>query len=91
MTILTDPSKLIRNHVGGNQLFGGNQIMMQPTTSEHDRRLTRSRNDRILGGVCGGIGRYLAIDPILVRLVFVLGLQWRQHCALRSTVGADPQ
>ncbi len=35
-------------------------------------RLTRSRVDRMLGGVCGGLGRYLGIDSNLVRLFFVL-------------------
>lgn len=35
-------------------------------------RLMRSRNEKILGGVCGGLGEYFAIDPVIVRLVFVL-------------------
>ncbi|HEU4327063.1 MAG TPA: PspC domain-containing protein [Roseiflexaceae bacterium] len=34
----------------------------------------RSRNDRIIAGVCGGIARYLNIDPTIVRLVFVLAV-----------------
>ena len=38
------------------------------------RRLFRSRTDRVLGGVCGGIGRYFGVDPILVRIVAVVGL-----------------
>ena len=37
------------------------------------RRLVRSRDDRWLGGVCGGIGEYAGVDPNLVRLVVVLG------------------
>jgi len=35
-------------------------------------KLTRSREDKILGGVCGGIARYLGVDPLLVRILFVL-------------------
>lgn len=35
-------------------------------------RLMRSRDDRMIAGVAGGIGRYLNIDPVLVRLAFVL-------------------
>jgi phage shock protein C len=35
-------------------------------------RLYRSRSDRMIGGVCGGLARYLSIDPILVRIFFVL-------------------
>lgn len=41
--------------------------MNEPTP----RRLTRS-HDRRLGGVCGGIGEYFAIDPTLVRVIAVL-------------------
>ena len=33
---------------------------------------TRSSSDCWIGGVCGGIGEYLGIDPAWVRLVFVL-------------------
>jgi phage shock protein C len=36
------------------------------------RRLYRSRDERIIGGVCGGLARYLVIDPTVVRLIFVL-------------------
>lgn len=35
-------------------------------------RLCRSRSDAKLGGVCGGLGQYLGIDPTWVRLIFVL-------------------
>jgi phage shock protein C len=35
-------------------------------------RLTRSHTDFMIGGVCGGLGRYFHIDSTLVRLVFVL-------------------
>jgi len=33
--------------------------------------LYRSKSDRMLGGVCGGLARHLNIDPTLVRLIFV--------------------
>lgn len=35
-------------------------------------QLYRSRTDTMLGGVCGGLGPYLGVDPVLVRLFFVL-------------------
>jgi phage shock protein C len=35
-------------------------------------RLYRSIEDRMVGGVCGGLGSYLNIDPIFIRLLFVL-------------------
>ena len=34
--------------------------------------LYRSASDRMLGGVCGGLGNYLSLDPTLVRLFFAL-------------------
>jgi phage shock protein C len=36
------------------------------------KRLYRSRNNRMLFGVCGGLGEYLNVDPTVVRLIFVL-------------------
>lgn len=32
----------------------------------------RSEDNKILGGVCGGIGEYFNIDPNIIRLIFVL-------------------
>lgn len=36
------------------------------------RRLTRSRTDRKIAGVCGGIAQYFGWDPTLVRVVYVV-------------------
>ena len=38
------------------------------------RKLYRSSDHRMLGGVAGGLGEFLTIDPTLIRLLFVLGL-----------------
>ena len=35
-------------------------------------RLMRSETDKMLAGVCGGLAEYLNIDPVLVRLAFVV-------------------
>jgi phage shock protein C len=35
------------------------------------KRLYRSRTDRIIWGVCGGLAKYLDLDPIIIRLAFV--------------------
>jgi phage shock protein PspC (stress-responsive transcriptional regulator) len=32
------------------------------------KRLTRTRADRVIGGVCGGLGRYFNVDPLLFRI-----------------------
>lgn len=40
-----------------------------------DKRLYRSSTDKMLGGVCAGIGEYLDVDPTVIRLLWVvLGL-----------------
>ena len=39
------------------------------------KRLVRSRTDRMIAGVCGGMGEVYNIDPTLIRLALVfLGL-----------------
>src|SRR4051794_30247244 len=43
----------------------------EPTPSE-PRRLTRSSQDKVFGGVCAGLGRYLNVDPVIVRVVAVV-------------------
>ncbi|WP_292350915.1 MULTISPECIES: PspC domain-containing protein [unclassified Methanomethylovorans] len=35
------------------------------------KKLCRSKSERIIAGVCGGIGAYLNIDPTLVRLLWI--------------------
>lgn len=37
-----------------------------------EKRLARSRKNRIIGGVCGGIAEYLGIDPTVVRLIWAV-------------------
>ncbi len=35
-------------------------------------RLTRTKTDRMIAGVCGGLGHYFGVDPVIVRLIFVV-------------------
>lgn len=42
----------------------------------NEKRLVRSRDDRMLLGVCGGLASYLNVDPVIVRLVAVLLTLW---------------
>ena len=37
-----------------------------------DKRLYKSTTNRVLFGVCGGLGEYFNIDPTIVRLLFIL-------------------
>ena len=36
------------------------------------KKLVRSKANRMLCGVCGGIGEYLNVDPTIVRLIWLL-------------------
>ena len=36
------------------------------------KKLYRSRTDKVLGGVCGGIADYFQVDPTLIRLLAVI-------------------
>lgn len=39
----------------------------------HTQTLTRSIDDRVIAGVCGGLATYLGVDTVWVRLGFILG------------------
>ena len=38
----------------------------------NNKKLTRSRSDRMLAGVCGGLAAYFGLDPSLVRIGYAL-------------------
>jgi phage shock protein PspC (stress-responsive transcriptional regulator) len=48
---------------GATQLFSS-----QP----NQRRLYRSRNDRVLGGVCAGLAEHFNVDPLVMRVIWIL-------------------
>ena len=37
-----------------------------------NKKLYRSRSNRVIGGVCGGLAQYLGVDPTVVRLIMAL-------------------
>ena len=39
---------------------------------QQDKRLFRSRTNKVIGGVCGGLGEYFGIDPVILRIIFVV-------------------
>ncbi|MCS3636315.1 phage shock protein C [Salinibacter ruber] len=52
---------------------GQTKVVEEPKKSDN-KQLTRSRTDKKLFGVCGGIAEYLSLDPTLVRIAFVVGV-----------------
>ena len=47
-------------------------IESPPPTEAH--RLYRSRTDRQVAGVCGGLGEYLGFDPTLIRIAWLVSI-----------------
>src|SRR5437660_10296015 len=43
-----------------------------PPAAPPRRRLERSRSDRVVAGVCGGLGDYFDVDPVIFRIAFVV-------------------
>ncbi len=52
---------------------GQTKVVEEPKKSDN-KQLTRSRTDKKLFGVCGGIAEYLSLDSTLVRIAFVVGV-----------------
>lgn len=40
------------------------------------KRLTRSKTNKVVAGVCGGLGEYFNIDPVILRILFVAMVLW---------------
>jgi phage shock protein PspC (stress-responsive transcriptional regulator) len=62
-----------RDSAGSGQSYGSQQ--QGPSSyagTEEPRRLYRSENDKILGGVCAGLANYLRLDPAIVRIIFAV-------------------
>jgi phage shock protein PspC (stress-responsive transcriptional regulator) len=77
---------------GGGPAGGGGPTGPAPGP----RRLLRSRDDRVIGGVCGGLGRYFNVDPLLFRigviaLAFVGGAGVLLYLAALLLVPSEPE
>lgn len=44
----------------------------EPVVESTGKRLHRSKQQRVVAGVCGGLGDYFAVDPIWFRIGFVV-------------------
>lgn len=56
------------DRLGSPDRFGSLKPEPAPAQTE-PKRLYRSRKDRVIGGVCGGLAEYFGIDPLIIRLV----------------------
>ncbi|MDF1796485.1 MAG: PspC domain-containing protein [Coxiellaceae bacterium] len=41
-------------------------------SNDEVKRLYRSRNDKLIGGVCAGLADYFKVDPTIMRLLYIL-------------------
>lgn len=39
---------------------------------EEKKRLIRSRDNRVIAGICGGMGEYFNVDPVVLRVIWLL-------------------
>ncbi len=63
---------------------------------EHVRRLYRSRDERVIWGICGGLGKYFEVDPVLIRVIWVVtvfffGWSILAYLILRFVVPLEPR
>ena len=57
------------NNTGTNQAQSNTQNAGEPT---YQKRLYRDEQNKVLGGVCAGIANYLNLDPIIIRVLWIL-------------------
>ncbi|MEX0981891.1 MAG: PspC domain-containing protein [Bacteroidales bacterium] len=67
--IMGDPEEIINT---GNEATTGSNGSKSSSATGGSRRLYRDPENSVFGGVCGGLGAYFNIDPILIRILFVL-------------------
>jgi phage shock protein PspC (stress-responsive transcriptional regulator) len=66
MAVMGDPSQMDTDE----QTTAGNSRSQSNTTYTAEKRLFRNPDDRILGGVCSGLGAYFGIEQVWIRLAF---------------------
>lgn len=62
----------VKSQLGGEQSSSKSSHHTTESEAAPRGRLYRNENDKILGGVCGGLATYLRVDTTIVRLVFAL-------------------
>jgi phage shock protein PspC (stress-responsive transcriptional regulator) len=71
--ILNDVEAVIKVMGDPREISGAEE---QPRAAQErhsgSRRFYRDPDSRIIGGVCGGLGIYLDIDPVIVRIIFIV-------------------
>jgi phage shock protein PspC (stress-responsive transcriptional regulator) len=70
---LQDMEEIVRIMGDPVEIGGGSEAgPEQENTTPGPKRLYRDPDNRVLGGVCGGIGMYFKLDPLIVRIIFLV-------------------
>ena len=74
---LNDVEEVIRimgdpQEIGGDKETGRERAETRYERRSGPRRFYRDPDNRVIGGVCGGLGAYLDIDPVIVRVILVV-------------------
>jgi phage shock protein C len=80
--IFLDDVQDIMGQIGNPDQFGNDDMPEEPiktATAENGkrrsyRRLYRNDDDKMLGGVCGGLGAYFDVNPMIPRILFILSV-----------------
>lgn len=56
----------------GWQIIFMNTLEKKGEVKMEEKKLYRSRDNRMIAGVCGGLGEYFNVDPTLIRLIWAL-------------------
>jgi len=67
-----DGNNYINPYVPAKYAGAGHQQGENAQDAGSGRRLYRDPNDKMIGGVCGGLARYFDIDAVIVRLIFAM-------------------
>lgn len=71
--ILLEDVKEVIEIIGRPEELNENQYQEKEEKTMHaTKRLYRDPDNRVLGGVCSGMGAYFNVDPILIRFIFIL-------------------
>lgn len=72
---LTDVEEVVKS-MGNPDDFTDDDVKDHQTKTSYytyrRKRIYRDPDNRVLGGVCGGLGAYMNIDPIVFRILFVV-------------------
>ncbi len=70
--VMGDPSDFVEEPITQEDDHGSSSKETKRTATRGAKRLYRDPDNAVFGGVCGGLGAYFGIDPVLIRILFVV-------------------